>query len=129
VSTPLAIIWSGTLIALYAAWPAGLVLIRWVSRIRKRFLLLSAAGWLGSLVIATTGQPPGNALPAGLAAGAGASLILWWFVLRGVTFTFASDKTYWVDEARLPRGELLAAAFVGAIGLAAAAAVILHASP
>jgi hypothetical protein len=29
----------------------------------------------------------------------------------------------------LPRGEVLAAAFVGAIGLAAAAALILHASP
>jgi hypothetical protein len=117
------------LIALYAAWPAGVALIWWVSRVRKRFVLLSAVGWLGSLVIATTGQPPGKALAAGLAAGTGASLILWCFVLRGVTFTFASDKTYWVDDARLPRGEVLAAAFVGAIGLAAAAALIVHASP
>jgi hypothetical protein len=44
-------------------------------------------------------------------------------------FTCASDKTYWVDEARLPRGELLAAALVGAIGLAAAVVLILPASP
>ncbi|MDX6294549.1 MAG: hypothetical protein QOH50_3624 [Kribbellaceae bacterium] len=117
------------LIALHAAWPAGVVLIHRVSRIRKRFMLLSAAGWFGSLAIATTGQPPGKALPAGLAAGTAASLVLWCFVIRGVTFTFASDKTYWVDEARLPRGELLAAAFVGAVGLAAAAALVLHASP
>jgi hypothetical protein len=112
------------LIALHAAWPAGVVLIHRVSRIRKRFMLLSAAGWFGSLAIATTGQPPGKALPAGLAAGTAASLVLWCFVIRGVTF-----KTYWVDEARLPRGELLAAAFVGAVGLAAAAALVLHASP
>jgi hypothetical protein len=50
-------------------------------------------------------------------------------LIRGVMFTCASDKTYWVDEARLPRGELLAAALVGSIGLAAAVVLILPASP
>jgi hypothetical protein len=92
-----------------------------IARVRRRFVLVTASGRLGATWIATTGRPADTALVIGLVGGVAASLLIWLAALRGVTFTWMQDKTYWREDAPLPLGEKVAAvlvALVGALGLA-----------
>jgi hypothetical protein len=105
------------LIGLYIAWPLIVGVTCATSRVRRRFVVLSAAGWIGATVIATTARPADRALVIGLVLGVGASLSLWLATRRGVTFTWMQDKTYWPDNDPLPSGEKVAAVLVALMGI------------
>jgi len=105
------------LIGLYVVWPLSIGVTTLIARVRGRFMLLTAAGWLGATWIATTGRPADRALVVGLVGGVAASLLLWLVTLRGVTFTWMQDKTYWPDDGPLPSGEKVAAALVALVGV------------
>lgn len=111
------------LITLYAAWPVGVGVIRALTRLRTRFLLITTAAWLVALVIATTAHPADRALPAGLLTGTLGSLGLWLATSHGVTFTWTQDKTHWPDDTGAPKGERLAATLLTLIALTALAAL------
>jgi hypothetical protein len=108
------------LIGLDLAWPVAIGVVRAVTTVRARFMILSAIGWFGALAIATTAQPVGRALVAGLVAGTAASVAVWLATRRAVTFTWTQHRTYWHDDSSLPRGEVVSAALVTVIGVAAA---------
>jgi hypothetical protein len=115
------------LIGLYVAWPLIIGVVSATARIRRRFVLLSAAGWLGAIAVATTARPAERALVVGLVLGVVTSMGLWLATLRGVTFTWMQDKTYWPDSNPVPAGEKVAAALVavvGAVGLAVGALAV-----
>src|SRR6266545_5596490 len=82
------------LTGLYVAWPMIVGVTTAIARVRRRFVLLAAAGWLGATWIATTGRPADRAPIIGLVLGVAASLSLWLATRRGVTFTWMQDKTY-----------------------------------
>jgi hypothetical protein len=105
------------LIGLYVAWPVIVGVVCASARIRRRFLLLSAAGWLGAVAVATNAQPPARALVVGLVFGVASSLGLWLATARGVTFTWMQNKTYWSESNPVPAGEKVAAALVAAMGV------------
>jgi peptidoglycan/LPS O-acetylase OafA/YrhL len=107
------------LISLYVAWPLVVVVARATARVRLRFILVSAAGWLGALVIATTAQPVDTAIAAGLPTAIAVSLCFWLFTSSGFTFTWEQDKTYGEDNSPIPIGEKIAGALVALIGLLA----------
>jgi hypothetical protein len=98
--------------------------IRALTRLRIRFLLVTAAAWLVALVIATTAHPTDRALPAGLIAGTLGSLGLWFATAQGITFTWAQDTTYWPDDTKTPKGEWLAATYLTLIATTATIALI-----
>ena len=87
------------------------------ARVRRRFVLVSAAGWLGAAVIATTARPADRALVVGLVCGVAVSLCGWLATSRGVTFTWEQDKTYWPDSEPIPTGEKVAAALITLLSL------------
>lgn len=105
------------LIGLYVAWPLVIGVVRVTARVRRRFVLLSAGGWLGAAVIATTAQPTDRGLVVGLVCGVTVSLCGWLATSRGVTFTWEQDKTYWPDNGPIPTGEKVAAALMTLLGL------------
>jgi len=114
------------LIALYVAWPVGVGVIRALTRLRTRFLLITTAAWLVALVVATTAHPTDRALPAGLLAGTLGSLGLWLATSNGVNFELNSHKTYWPDDAGAPKGERLAATLLALIALTAVATLAIQ---
>src|SRR5207247_5236319 len=82
------------LIAAYVAWPTALVLLRLITPVRPRCLMVLARGWLAATVLATTVTPAARAVPLGLIAGAGLALGIWPEISLGVTFTMAADEVY-----------------------------------
>jgi hypothetical protein len=105
------------LIGLYVAWPLMVSVLRVTARVRRRFVLVSAAGWFGAAVIATTARPAERALAVGLVCGIAVSLFGWLSTSRGVTLTWEQDKTYWPDNEPIPTGEKVAAVLMTMLGL------------
>ncbi|RZU13505.1 hypothetical protein EV645_4347 [Kribbella rubisoli] len=112
------------LIAAYVAWPLGAVVVRLLTRVRRRCLAAIGVGWIAALVLATTATPAERVIPIGLIVGSGIAATLCLATARGVTFTFAQDETYWVYDGKIPVGDRLVevlsvlAGVVGVIGLA-----------
>ncbi|TDO59930.1 hypothetical protein EV651_108278 [Kribbella sp. VKM Ac-2571] len=112
------------LLAAYVAWPAGVLVLRLVMRVRTRCLVVTGLGCLVALVLATTATPTTVAVPLGLFLGgvvaAGGCLA----TARGVTFTFDQNTTYWEYDGKIPVGDRLVeilgalAAILGIVALA-----------
>lgn len=111
------------LIATYVAWPVGVVVLRLLTRARRRCLAATGVGVLVALVLATTATPADRTIPIGLIVGAGVAVALCLATARGLTFTWAQNETYWVYDGKIPLGDRLVevlsllAGVVGVIGL------------
>lgn len=112
------------LIAAYVAWPVGVVVVRLVTPVRLRCLLMAAAGWLAALAVGTTGTPAERALPAGLLAGAGVGLGAQLMVARGVTFEWEPERIYDAYDGKIPVGEWVVLGLAGVAGLVGLAGLI-----
>jgi heme A synthase len=111
------------LIGLYVAWPVVIAVVR--ARVRRRFVGVSALGWLGAVVIATTAEPTGKGLVVGLPIGVGLFLLAWIVTFDGITFEWDSSKTYGADPRPAPTGEKMAALLLTLLGLSGIAIGVL----
>jgi hypothetical protein len=111
------------LIGLYVAWPVVIAVVR--ARVRRRFVAVSAMGWLGALVIATTAEPAGKGLVVGLPVGAVLFLLAWMVTFDGITFEWDHSKTYGEDPRPAPTAEKVAALLVTLLGLSGIAVGVL----
>lgn len=102
---------------MHVAWPAAILLLRLITRVRRRRLAAAGIGWLAAVVVATTTTPTSRVLPIGLILGAGIALGGCLATARGVTFTWAQQQTYWAYDGKIPPGDRLVEVLTGLVGL------------
>ena len=105
------------LIAAHVAWPTGILVLRLITRVRRRCLAAAGVGWLAAVVVATTAPPTSRALPVGLVLGAGIAIGGCFATARGVTFTWEQQQTYWAYDGKIPPGDRLVEVLTGLVGL------------
>ncbi|MGW5190482.1 hypothetical protein ACWEOO_14575 [Kribbella sp. NPDC004138] len=112
------------LIAAYVGWPAGVVVLRLVMRVRTRCLVVTGLGVLAGLAIATTAMPARAAVPLGLLVGPVIAVGGCLATARGVTFTFDQDATYRKYAGTIPLGDRLVEALSALVAVVGAVALL-----
>ncbi|MDX2974674.1 hypothetical protein [Kribbella solani] len=105
-------------VVVLAAWPLILVAAKLVARLRWRFVLVFAVGWLTALVIATTGEPHSRAAMIGPVFGAVGAVFVWLVTRRGVRLTWMPGEVFLRDDNPTPKVEYVVAAVIAIAALA-----------